>query len=143
MITDNLSILLLKQKAILLKALNRLKLSKKKIDIMNLELDLSDDQLETLESFSARFSRAVDLFVSKYLRTLLLTQDPGYQGTVIDSLNNAEKLGLISDAKKWEEMRRMRNIVAHDYLDEELISSIKEMKQMATFILNLIDQIEK
>lgn len=143
MITDNLSLLLLKQKAILLKALNRLKLSKKKIDKMNLELDLSDDQLETLESFSARFSRAVDLFVSKYLRTLLLTQDPGYQGTVIDSLNKAEKLGLISDAKKWEEMRRMRNIVAHDYLDEELISSIKEMKQMATFILNLIDQIEK
>jgi len=51
----------------------------------------SEEKLETLESFSSRFARASDLFVSRYLRLLCLEADPAFRGSLVDTLNLGEK----------------------------------------------------
>lgn len=71
-------------------------------------------QLESVEAFSSRFARAVDLLVNKVLRSLdrveLLAQ-----GTLIDVVNRAEKRGFVARAADLREMKDVRNIIAHDY----------------------------
>jgi hypothetical protein len=70
--------------------------------------------LESVEAFSSRFARTVDLLVNKVLRSLdrveLLSQ-----GTLIDVVNRAEKRGFVPRAADLREMKDVRNIIAHDY----------------------------
>lgn len=79
----------------------------------NLE-GMGENQLESIEAFSSRFARTVDLVVNKVLRSLdraeLLPQ-----GTLLDVVNRAEKRGLIARAGDLREMKDVRNIIAHDY----------------------------
>jgi hypothetical protein len=71
-------------------------------------------QLESVEAFSSRFARTVDLLVNKVLRTLdrveLLPQ-----GTLLDVVNRAEKRSLVARGAELREMKDVRNIIAHDY----------------------------
>ena len=71
-------------------------------------------QLESVEAFSSRFARTVDLLVNKVLRTLdrveLLPQ-----GTLLDVVNRAEKRSFVARAAELREMKDVRNIIAHDY----------------------------
>lgn len=85
--------------------------------VADLPADLSGaspSTLESVEAFSTRFARIVDLFVNKVLRSLdraeLLPQ-----GTLIDVVNRAEKRGFIARADDLREMKDIRNIIAHDY----------------------------
>ena len=103
------------------KAIQHLKYSFEKIQILSTDvLKLTEEQLAEWESFVSRFSRASDLFFVKYLRTKILIQDPGFSGSFIDSLNQAEKLNFIDHADPWLEMRDLRNRAAHEYDDEHL-----------------------
>lgn len=71
-------------------------------------------QLESVEAFSSRFARTVDLLVNKVLRSLdrmgLLPQ-----GTLLDVVNRADKRGFIQRVADLREMKDVRNIIAHDY----------------------------
>ena len=59
---------------------------------------MNDVQLETWESFVSRFARVADIFLSKYLRAYVLREDPGFRGSMLDYINEGEKLGLLDDA---------------------------------------------
>lgn len=103
------------------KALIHLEYSYKKVKLLPTNPSLLDEEsLETWESFSARFSRVVDLFLTKYIRTSVLIKDPGFEGSFIDFLNQAEKLLLIENSEEWLSLRALRNITVHDYSEEEL-----------------------
>lgn len=78
----------------------------------------SDDELETWESFTSRFARVVDLYLTKWLRIKLYRLDPGFEGTLKDYLNFAEKVGLLSSAELYLSFREYRNIQAHDYTED-------------------------
>jgi uncharacterized protein YutE (UPF0331/DUF86 family) len=71
-------------------------------------------QLESVEAFTDRFSRSVDLLVDKVLRSLDRVElNP--EGTLLDVINRAEKRGLIGRAEDLREMKDVRNMIAHDY----------------------------
>jgi hypothetical protein len=81
------------------KALQYLNYSFEKVKILPTNPEsLDPESLETWESFSARFSRVADLFLTKYLKSYILAQDPGFEGSIRDFVNQAEKLGLIDSA---------------------------------------------
>jgi len=72
------------------------------------------DQLESVEAFSSRFARSVDLLVNKALRSLdRVEMKP--EGTLLDVVNGAEKRGFVARATDLREMKDVRNIIAHDY----------------------------
>ena len=77
------------------KAFQHLIYSYLKIKNLSTHLDALDEQgLADWESFSARFSRVADIFLSKYLRARIMMEDPGFKGTMRDIINFGEKLEI-------------------------------------------------
>ena len=105
-------------------------------------LEMDDETMETWESFSARFSRTSDVFLSRLLRTVILSGDPGFEGTLRDYVNKAEKLGLIEDAAVWMEIRELRNVTAHDYNETKLSQIYERIRELAPTLIALKNIIE-
>ena len=138
MVVKELEKLLKKYRINVKNALRHLKYSYKKVKKMSVNVHkLSEEQLETWESFIARFSRMSDIFISKYLRTHIQIKDPNFEGSVQDLLNQAEKFGLIKSAKVWLEIRLARNKASHDYDDEKLEESFREIRKLTPIVLNV------
>ena len=81
---------------------------------------------ERLEAFVSRFGRLQDIVGDKLLPTLLSALAEPI-GAAIDNLDRAEKLGLIESADGWMEMRRLRNQMVHEYIQDlaELSSALR------------------
>lgn len=77
-------------------------------------LGVTAGQLESVEAFSSRFARTVDLLVNKALRSLDRVELKS-EGTLLDVVNRAEKRGFVTRAADLREMKDVRNIIAHDY----------------------------
>jgi len=119
-----------------LKAKSHLEYSLDKINVIPVDFSLDDDEiLETFESFTSRFARLSDIISKKLIRSLILKDDPSFQGGFMDNLNQAEKLGFISDAKKWWIVRSLRNKEAHEYTDEDLKKYFQTIKLYSEFVL--------
>lgn len=118
------------QKRKLSKAIAHLAYSYKKIQNLTPNFDVLDEEsLETWESFAARFARVADMFLMQYLRTQIMSSDPGFSGSMRDFINQGEKLGLLTNANAWMNIRELRNVVAHDYSEEELAYFFQRLKQ--------------
>lgn len=76
--------------------------------------DATATQLESVEAFTSRFARTVDLLVNKVLRSLDQVELMP-EGTLLDVVNRAEKRGLVDQASILREMKAVRNAIAHDY----------------------------
>ncbi|NTV10928.1 MAG: hypothetical protein HGA47_09170 [Zoogloea sp.] len=70
---------------------------------------------ERLEAFVSRFGRLQDTVADKLLPRWLqaLAERPGSQ---IETLNRAERLGVIEDVTHWLEARQLRNRLVHEYM---------------------------
>lgn len=122
----------------LLKALQHLEYSYKKIKTLTIEVkEMDEENLETWESFAARFARVADIFLSRFIRAYVLNNDPGFEGTLRDFVNQAEKLQIIDDARAWMAIRELRNITAHDYSEKDLTQFFKRIKDEAPRLLKI------
>jgi len=120
------------------KALAHLQYSFNKVQKLPTLLDaLDEESLATWESFSARFSRVVDIFLMRYVKAVVKFNDPGFDGTLRDYLNQAEKLKLIDDAKEWIQLRELRNITAHEYTDKDLSEFFQRLRSECPRVLKL------
>lgn len=82
-----------------------------------LVIQLEDiDFSERLDAFVARFGRLQDLLGDKLLPAWLKAMQEGV-GAVLENLDRAEKLGLIISADDWLAVRKLRNLMVHEYID--------------------------
>lgn len=98
---------------------------------------MSDPELEAWDSFASRFSRSSDIFLSKYLKAYIVQDDPAFEGSFRDTLNRAEKLGLISDVETWMEIRELRNATVHEYSDSDLKIILEKYRKYTPLLLEL------
>ena len=70
---------------------------------------------EQLEAVVSRFGRMQDTMADKlFPRWLLaLAEAPGSQ---IETLNRAERLGVLTSTERWLEARNLRNRLVHEYM---------------------------
>jgi hypothetical protein len=88
--------------------------------------------IDRLESFGAKFSRLQDTLMDKLLPQWL--RAAGEQpGAVIDNLNRAEQLGLIVRTDDWLAMRRLRNRLVHEYV-EDLQVMLEALRRAYEFV---------
>lgn len=75
---------------------------------------------ERLDAFVARFSRLQDTLGDKLLPALLdaVGETPG---TAMDNLDRAERFGWIISADRWMAMRRLRNQMVHEYIEDPVV----------------------
>ncbi|GEM_PF-334401 len=122
----------------LLKALKHLDYSYNKIIHLPATVgELNEENLETWESFAARFARVADIFLSCYIRAYVLNNDPGFEGTLRDFVNQAEKLGIIDDTRNWMAIRELRNINTHDYSEKDLAQFFIRLKTETPRLLQI------
>ena len=134
----NLAAQKLIQQEKLKKALTHLAYSYKKVTKLSSNMEeLDEETLETWESFAARFARVCDIFLARYLRTLVLIEDPGFSGTLRDFLNVAEKMGVIESAKDWLALRELRNITAHEYSDKDMSMFFTTLRNSCPQLLDI------
>ena len=72
---------------------------------------------ERLDAFVSRFGRLQDNLGDKFLPQLLsaMAEKPG---AAIDNLDRAERLGWIESAEAWLEIRKLRNQMVHEYIED-------------------------
>lgn len=77
---------------------------------------------ERLDAFVSRFGRLQDTVGDKLLPVLLgaLAEQVG---PAIENLDKAEKFGLIESADDWMSMRKLRNQMVHEYIEDLAILS--------------------
>lgn len=81
---------------------------------------------ERLDAFVSRFGRLQDNLGDKLLPQLLDAMAEK-TGAAIENLDRAEKLGWIESADVWLEMRKLRNQMVHEYIEDMniLVSALK------------------
>ena len=80
-------------------------------------LEQNPRRAEQLEAFVSRFGRMQDTMADKlFPRWLLaLAEVPGSQ---IETLNRAERLGVLTSTERWLEARNLRNRLVHEYMTD-------------------------
>ena len=96
-------------------------------DLFTLEVaqQLETDTLlaERLDAFVSRFGRLQDNLGDKLLPQLLIAMAEK-PGAAIDNLNLAERLGWIESTDTWLMIRKLRNQMVHEYIEDlSLLSS--------------------
>lgn len=102
-----------------------------------------DERSERVEAFAARYSRLQDTLGDRlFPRLLALVGQRG--GTLIDRLNQLERLGLLSDAQSWLAWRNLRNRLVHEYMDEaaEFADALLVARDYAASLCDVVDRIE-
>lgn len=88
------------------------------VDANRVRVLLSEDSgIDRLESFGARFARMQDTVIDKLIPALLHVAGEPVMAA-IDNLDRMERLGLVSSAEAWLEMRRLRNRLVHENIDQ-------------------------
>ena len=87
---------------------------------LKLHTDISEDDLELLDSLCSRFVRFYEVYLKNVIRTSLHIMR-AHQDTFIDNMNKAEKIGLIDSMKIMDKERTLRNQVSHQYNEEDWI----------------------
>lgn len=77
---------------------------------------------ERLDAFVSRFGRLQDTVGDKLLPALLIALAEK-TGPAIDNLDRAEKFGFIESADAWMEMRKLRNQMVHEYIEDLAVLS--------------------
>lgn len=83
-------------------------------------LTKDEDLAERVEAFASRFGRLQDTLGDKVLPAWLLARGER-PGAFSDNLERAERLGLIDSAQTWIDMRRLRNQMVHEYVEDPAI----------------------
>lgn len=87
------------------------------------QLDSDPETAERVEAFVGRFGRLQDTLGDKLL-PLLLAALGETTAAMIDNLDKAERLDLIDSADDWLAMRKLRNQMVHEYVeDPEILAS--------------------
>ena len=85
------------------------------------ESDFEDiEKIKTIDSFIYRFTKIQDRMGEKFF-PLVLDELYEYKRTMalIDVLHRLEKLELLASSDKWIEYRKLRNVLTHEYPDNE------------------------
>lgn len=82
-----------------------------------INLESRPEIAERLEAFVSRYSRMQDTIGEKLLPRWLRAQGER-STTLIDTLNRAEKLGILQSADQWIIARQLRNSLIHEYMTD-------------------------
>ena len=101
-----------------------------------------EEKQERYEALTARFSRLQDMLVAPYKVIAHLELQPEKAERLTDLLNFMEKLNLLESVADWGVIRKTRNVIAHEYWDDEekiaeLLNTIASQSKM------LLDAVEK
>ena len=109
---------------------------------VGVKVEYEDFEYDMFETLTARYARCIDLIVRKVLRTLDIAEFD-QPGTLIDTVNRAEKRGFIDDISSLRRMTDLRNEIAHDYIKSELLTTFGEVLLQTSKLIQLARNIDR
>jgi hypothetical protein len=98
----------------------------------------SYEDLMLWELLTNRFAKLQDLLGNKIFNIFLEKSGEDVDSwTMIDKINKLEKLGIIESAEHWNNMRMLRNHLAHEYPDDPEMTALY-LNQAAASSVELI-----
>lgn len=98
----------------------------------------------TVEAFGSRFGRLQDTLGQKLLPLWMkvLGEQPA---ALIDNLNKAEQLGILSSTEEWLRIRELRNQMVHEYIEDNtiLLNALQSAHQSIPFMQNMMQNLLK
>ena len=135
--TGNIKSVLALNRDILSKALPSFIRSIEKCRAFELTPPIPFEVEESFDALTSKFSRVSDIFTQKVLKSfVILTREDA--PTFLDRAHLCEKLGLIPSADELVAIRDMRNLIAHEYLSENLLEVYKECLELSAKLLTAI-----
>jgi len=119
-----------------LKWLNR---SYSQCKTIELDSKFSDDDFDKLENLTSRFARVTDILIHKMYRAIDIVELK-QPGSLIDTINNAEKKQLIGSVEQARTLKDIRNEIAHEYILEDQQSIFNEVLQETVQLIMLSEK---
>ncbi len=96
-----------------------------------------EESFELIESFLARFARTIDMFINKMLQGLDILE---LEDTTrcLDIVILAEKQGFVEDYLFLVELKNLRNELAYEYIEEEIVKKAKEVERVTSQLLDVV-----
>ncbi len=80
---------------------------------------LSDDEVAHVDQLIYRFTKLRDALGAKLFPAIVgYLREDAESLTVLDRLAHLERAQVISNAERWQELRELRNQLAHDYQND-------------------------
>jgi len=137
---------LLQDKILLQKQLSWIQISFEECSKIGIKEAYSIEEFGKFETLCSRYSRGIDFLIRKIFRTLDEYEFEN-QGTLIDVVNNAHKRGLFDDIEELRIMKDVRNTIAHEYIEDDLVEVFDEVlhycKTLIIIIKNTLNYIEE
>ncbi len=108
---------------------------------IGIKTDYADEEYDAFETLTSRYARAIDLIIRKVLRTIDIVEFE-QPGTLIDTVNRAERRGFIDSVNSLREMTDLRNEISHDYIKAELIETFENTLTQTLNVITLAKHID-
>ena len=98
----------------------------------------SIEEFGKFETLCSRYSRGMDFLIRKIFRTIDAYEFEN-QGTLVDVVNNAHKRGLFEDIDELRIMKDIRNTIAHEYIEDDLVNVFDEVLEYTQKLIEIIN----
>ena len=127
-------------------SLDWLEYSHEQCVIIGIKDGYTKDEFDKFENLTSRYARTCDLLVNKVLRGIDAVEFDA-PGTIIDSVNRAEKRGLIESVDELRGLKDLRNEIAHEYetagLDDLFSYVLEAVPRLSKIISRVTDYCKK
>ena len=104
--------------------------------------EYSPEEYDAFETLTSRFARVCDILIHKVYRAIdAVEMESG--GTMIDVVNRAHKRELFEDVDEIRKIKDLRNEVAHEYIEEELLALFYDIFQFTPKLLEYCENAKK
>jgi uncharacterized protein with HEPN domain len=99
-----------------------------------------------IDQYIFRFAKCQDLIGDRLFRLLLAAVEEEIETeSFLNILNKLEKFGIINDKVEWIALRKLRNLVSHEYptLDDEAVSALNELFKSSILLKEVFERCMK
>lgn len=102
-------------------------------------VNLNQQELLLIELLASRFAKLQDFLGRKMINEVLgLTGDLIESSTMLDKINQLERMEIIESTELWKDMREARNHISHEYPDKPELTA-KYLNQIFDLAPKLLD----
>jgi hypothetical protein len=104
----------------------------------------TEQEILLIEMLTSRFAKLQDYLGANVFDLFFDETGENVNGmTMIDKLHRLEQLYILDDTQQWMEMRKVRNIIEHEYPDNPLLVSntLNEIYKMCPILIAIKDKV--
>lgn len=126
------------------KAAETLKFSYEKCKTIGVKDSYDAEEQDRFESLTAKFARLADLIIKQAIKLIDIIDLEEPPETIRDTINRAEKKGLIGSSVRFVEIRKLRNRIAHEYAesDDDISGIYKEVLELTPLLFDSVNRIK-